>query len=133
MDGLLDRAGGVGAVLGNKPVRLALLLLCGCLDTAKSVGGFVGGTVAEYTACPTDLVDCGHVYMCEAVADNALGRIEICIDDDEDGLLESAEAMYGPCEPTPRHQGLCIDTCMELSPLPGGVGANAFNGAWCGA
>ena len=121
-----------------KAALLALALCaCGGLESAgsaaKKIGGFLGGTVAEYTACPTDLVDCGHVFMCEALADNPLGHVEICIDDDEEGLFEQAEEMYGMCEPTPRHQGLCIDTCTEESPLPGGKGANAFNGSFCGA
>lgn len=116
--------------------RLIVLaaLLAACMDTAKSVGGLIGGTAADVVLCPTDLVDCGHVYMCAAPADNELGHVELCIDDDSyDGWweLESAERMYGTCEPTPRHQGLCIVTCFEPSPLPGGQGCNAFNGCWC--
>lgn len=103
---------------------LVLLSLGGCRNAAEEVGG----TVAEWVACPTNLFDCGHVYMCEAPADNVLGHVEICINDDDDSTaLESAEEMYGPCEPTPRHQGLCKWCCGSDC----GRGANAFNGCWC--
>lgn len=100
-----------------------LLVLLSC-QTVKDVGGEVGGTAAEWIACPTNLVDCGHVYWCDAYADNELGHVEICINDDDDpDALASAEAEFGDCEPTPRHQGLCI-WC------PSGAGCNAYNGCW---
>ena len=88
--------------------------------------------MAEWIACPTDLVDCGWVYMCEAEADNPLGHVELCINvDDDPDALAAAEAVYGPCEPTPRHQGLCVWGCPPDAPgLPEGHGANAYNGEW---
>jgi hypothetical protein len=90
------------------------------------------GQVTEWIACPTDLVDCGAVFMCAAPADNPLGHVEICIDvDDDPDALDAAEMEFGECVPTPRHQGLCIATCNEPSPLPSGAGANAYNGMWC--
>lgn len=97
----------------------ALLLLLGCTTVRDA-----GGQVAEWVACPTSLIDCGHVYVCATPADNELGVVEICVDvDDQPGDLDAAEAIYGACEPTPRHQGLCI-WC------PAGAGANAFNGSF---
>jgi hypothetical protein len=108
-----------------------MFMLSGCLEM-KRIGGEVGGTVAEWIACPTELVDCGMVFMCEQAADNPLGHVEICIDvDDHPEWLADAEALYGDCEPTPRHQGLCVSTCSEPSPLPDGKGANAYNGVFC--
>lgn len=103
---------------------LLAIILCSCRAAAEEVGG----TVTEWIACPTNLFDCGHVYMCEAEADNDLGHVEICINDDDDPTaLESAEAMYGMCEPTPRHQGLCKWCCDGDC----GRGVNAYNGNWC--
>lgn len=101
------------------------LALAACAET-KQVAGTVGGTVAEFIACPViPGLDCGHVFVCATPADNELGLIEICIDDDNDEktALADAEAVYGACEPTPRHQGLCI-WC------PDGKGSNAFNGSF---
>lgn len=87
-----------------------------------------GGDVAEFVACPTDLIDCGHVYMCAAEADNDLGHVEICInDDDAPDDAAAVEEMYGRCEPTPRHQGLCLYCCGPDC----GRGGNAFNGTFC--
>jgi hypothetical protein len=118
----------VAAVIGVG-IWLALSACLGC-TTAKQVGGEIGGTVADAIACPVGLFDCGHVYMCDTPADNELGLVEICINDDEDDgteQIESAEAMYGECEPTPRHQGLCRHCCGADC----GRGGNAFNGTWC--
>jgi hypothetical protein len=116
--------------------EVASILLCllaamwlwavsGC-QTAKDIGGSIGGAAAEWIACPTDLIDCGHVYMCAAVADNALGHVEICVnDDDAPEQVAEVEAVYGACDLTPRHQGLCWYRCEE------GHGCNAFAGCWC--
>lgn len=104
-------------------LRAVLLALAACTDV-KSAAGEVGGTVAEWIACPTDLIDCGHVYACAAESDTPSGHIEICVNDDdlpED--LDAVEALYGPCDLTSRHQGLCI-WCPEKS------GCNAFNGCY---
>jgi hypothetical protein len=104
------------------------LMMAGC-GAIKSGAGEVGGTVAEWVACPTGLIDCGHVYMCEEAADNALGHVEICINDDAtDGTaqFDAAELEYGACEPTPRHQGLC----KWCSGADCGRGCNAFNGCY---
>ena len=109
-------------------ILLAGLMLwsaSGC-DTAKRVGGEVGGTAAEWIACPViPGLDCGHVFVCATPAENALGQIELCIDDDNEDAtaLADAEAIYGPCEPTPRHQGICV-FCPEER------GCNAFNGCF---
>lgn len=111
-----------------------MLSLLAC-TTAKKAGGEVAGTVAEWIACPTDLIDCGHVYLCEAASDNPLGHVEICVDDDgDDGAdrLDAVEAMYGACELTPRHQGLCRDCCAKEQGGEGcDKGCNAYNGCAC--
>lgn len=102
---------------------VCLLSQAGC-TTVKSVGGEIGGTAAEWIACPTDLIDCGHVYECAAPADNDIGHVEICIDDDDQPeQLDEIEAAFGHCELTPRHYGLCV-YCPEER------GCNAFNGCW---
>jgi hypothetical protein len=113
-------------------VALALWIAVGWLgagcSVVKSVGGEVGGHAAEWIACPTDLVNCGHVYMCDAFADNELGHIEICVDDDDHPeQLADVEAAYGECDLTPRHQGLCLFCCGTDC----GRGGNAYNGTWC--
>ena len=111
-------------------ILLAGLMLwsaSGC-DTAKRVGGEVGGTAAEWIACPTDLIDCGHVYQCASAADTPSGFVEICVnDDDAPEDLDAVEAMYGACELTPRHQGLCLFCCGPDC----GRGGNAYNGTYC--
>lgn len=100
-------------------MRPLLLFLLACTEVRDA-----GGQVAEWIACPTDLIDCGQVFACSAPADNELGVVEICIDvDDQPEDLDAAEALYGACEPTPRHSGLCI-VC------PDGAGCNAFNGCF---
>jgi hypothetical protein len=100
---------------------LWLSLGCAAIESA-------GGEVAEFIACPTDLIDCGHVYECEQAADNELKHVEICIDDDDHPEdLDAAEVVYGACWPTPRHQGLCLFCCGPTC----GRGANAFNGTFC--
>lgn len=111
-----------------------MLLLSSCSfvgwvdDGAKDIGGEVGGHLVQWIACPTDLVDCGHVFMCEAPADNELGHVEICVDDDDHPeQLADVEALYGACVPTPRHEGLCLFCCGPNC----GRGANAFNGTYC--
>lgn len=110
-----------------------MLLLSSCSfvgwvdDGAKDIGGEVGGHLVQWIACPTDLVDCGHVFMCEAPADNELGHVEICVDDDHPEQLADVEALYGACVPTPRHEGLCLFCCGPNC----GRGANAFNGTYC--
>jgi hypothetical protein len=103
-----------------------VMMLAGC-GAIKSAGGEVGGNVAEVVACPINLVNCGHVYLCEQSADNALEHVEICVDDDDE--LAGAELLYGLCEPTPRHQGLCISCCGSDC----GGGCNAFTGCYCPA
>jgi hypothetical protein len=108
-------------------IWLVLSACVGC-TLAKEVGGEVGGTIGEVIACPVGLFDCGHVYLFpESPADNELGGVELCVDDDDHPEdLDAAELVYGPSEPTPRHQGLCKwctgDDC--------GRGCNAFSGCW---
>lgn len=102
-----------------------LLALVACADV-KMAAGTVGGTVAEYVACPViPGLDCGHVFVCATPWDNPLGLVELCIDDDNSAAtaLADAEAVYGACEPTPRHQGICIY-------CPSGGGCNAYNGCF---
>jgi hypothetical protein len=107
-------------------VRALIVLLVAC-STAKSVGGEVGGALTEWIACPTELIDCGHVFQCEAAADTPSGQVEICVnDDDAPEDLDAVEALYGSCDLTPRHQGLCLYQC------PPAHGCNAFLGCWCG-
>jgi hypothetical protein len=103
---------------------LPLLLLLACVE-AKEAAGKVAGTAVEYIACPFPWLDCGHVFLCAAEADNALHHVEICVDDDstETDQLALAELTYGTCVPTPRHQGICL-FCPEKS------GCNAFNGCF---
>lgn len=97
----------------------ALLFLLACTEVRDA-----GGQVVEWVACPTHLIDCGQVFACATPADNELGVVELCIDvDDQPGDLDVAESLYGTCEPTPRHQGLCI-WC------PDGAGGNAFSGSF---
>lgn len=103
-------------------------LLAGC-DACKSAAGTVGGTLTEWIACPTDLIDCGHVYVCVGVTNS----VEICINDDgDDGdvQLGAAEAMYGTCSLTKRHQGLCKYCCPTVEE-PCGAGCNALQSCWC--
>jgi hypothetical protein len=110
---------------------LIWLALSSC-TLAKQAGGEVGGTIVESTACPLGWLDCGSVYMFEAEADNELGHVEMCLDlDDHPEDLESAEALFGPAVPTPRHQGVCVVTCDEPSPLPGGRGCNCLTSSYC--
>jgi hypothetical protein len=117
----------LAALVGYAVAILIAAFTLGACQFAKDVGGEVGGTVAGAIACPTDLIDCGHVYMCAAEADNALGHIEICIDDDDHPEdVDAAELMYGRCEPTPRHQGLC----RWCSGPDCGRGCNAFSGCY---
>jgi hypothetical protein len=106
---------------------MVALVLSSC-TLAKEAGGEVGGTVGELIACPLDLFDCGEVRLFTAPADNDLGRIELCIDaDDHPEDIDAAELVYGPSEPTPRHQGLCRFCCGDDC----GRGGNAFSGTWC--
>lgn len=103
---------------------LCIYAATGCTDL-KQAGGEIGGSLAEVTICETPFVDCGHVYMCEAPSVNPLGHVEICV---EDGAsLADVEDVYGPCEHTPRHQGLCLWCCGSGC----GRGANAYDGTWC--
>jgi predicted small secreted protein len=111
----------IAAVVGYAvAVLVGASLAAGC-STVETAGG----DVTEFVACPTNLIDCGHVYLCEQAAENALGHVEVCIDDDTDGQLELAERAYGACVPTPRHQGLCSYHC------DGGKGCNGFDGCFC--
>lgn len=106
----------------------ALIAALSACSAVKSAGGEVGGHLAEWIACPTTLIDCGHVYMCEAAAENPLGHVEICVDDDDHPeQLTDVEALYGACELTPRHEGLCLMHCNAGD----GPGCNAFNGCYC--
>jgi predicted small secreted protein len=102
----------------------ALAVIVALLGACSTVEG-AGGSVTEFVACPIDVIDCGHVYLCEQAADNELGHVETCVDDDTDGQLEAAEHAYGACVPTPRHEGLCRYHC------DGGQGCNAYNGCFC--
>jgi hypothetical protein len=101
-------------------LALVVFMMTGCSSVESA-----GGAVTEFVACPVDLIDCGHVYLCEQPADNELGHVEVCIDDDTDGQLDAAERTYGACLPTPRHQGLCSYHCDS------GKGCNALTGCYC--
>lgn len=94
---------------------LVMLALVAC-GTVRDAAGEAGGTAAEWLACPTDLVDCGQVFVC--------GGSEICVDDNDEAL-DAAELELGACEPTERHQGLCWWRC------PSRRGCNAFAGCYC--
>jgi hypothetical protein len=99
------------------------ILLLACTEVRDA-----GGQLAEWIACPTDLIDCGRVYQCAAESDTPSGHVEICIDyDDQPEQLDEIEALWGRCEPTPRHQGLCVMRC----PPETGAGCNAFSGCYC--
>lgn len=112
---------------------VAAYVMCGCgaYDSAKSgvkkVVGTIGGEAAEYTLCPLEVFECGHVFQCYGTAaETPSGYIEICIDDDDrPEQLDEIESEYGECSPTPRHQGLCYYHCDS------GRGCNAFSGCWC--
>jgi hypothetical protein len=107
---------------------LVLLASCSVVGWVEDKGASAGGVAVELVACPTDLIDCGHVFLCEAPANNPLDHVEICINDDGDNDdFAQAERKYGTCAPTPRHQGLCRYHC------DGGAGCNAYNGCYCGA
>ncbi len=98
---------------------VVLALLTSCAE-CKHAAGTVGGTVAEYTACPLGVIECGHVFVC--------GDVEVCIDDDDHPeQFDSAEVKLGECVPTSRHQGLCLYCCGPDC----GRGCNAFGGCWC--
>ncbi len=107
---------------------LALALLLGC-DQASGVGGFLKNGAEEVAVAHGEIAcllypdKCGDVYVCEMPADNALGRVEICVQ--RDVPLEDVEAVFGACSPTPRHVGLCYWHCDP------GAGCNAFSGCWC--
>lgn len=107
-------------------IAAAALALLGC-GAIKSGAGYVGGTLAEYTACPVGAVDCGHVFECTGTAaDTPSGFVELCIDDDDHpDQLDAIEELYGACSPTPRHEGLCIYGCRPHK------GCNAFSGCYC--
>jgi hypothetical protein len=100
-------------------IGVAIAVLWACVSGCSTIETGAGD-VTEFVACPTDLIDCGHVYLCAQVADNDLGHVEVCIDDDTEGQLELAERVYGACVPTPRHQGLCSYHCDSRK------GCNAF-------
>lgn len=104
-----------------------LVAVLGC-SAVKGAAGEVGGTIAEYTACPLSIVNCGHVFECAWPAATPSGIVEICIDDDDHPEhLDEIEALYRECWPTTRHQGLCLVIC----PPDTGRGANAYSGAYC--
>lgn len=113
-------------------VVLLALAGCGAYDSArdgvKQAAGWVGGTLAEYTICPLDVIDCGHVFECTGTrADTPSGFVELCLnDDDEPEQLDEIEETYGMCSPTPRHQGLCSYCCGPNC----GRGGNAYSGTW---
>lgn len=106
---------------------LILLIFIGAC--ADPIGAVVDpddlvGTAEAYCAAHPEL-PCGHVFECDAEADNALGHVELCVLDTLP--LESAEAVYGSCHPTPRHEGLCWYCCGAGCT----AGCNAFNGCFC--
>jgi hypothetical protein len=106
-----------------------LVVLAGC-QSCKSAAGDVGGTIAEYTACPVGLINCGHVFQCTGtpVMNTPSGFVEVCIDDDDQSeQLDEIEALWGMCSPTPRHEGLCIYQCGPTA----GSGCNAYSGCYC--
>ena len=73
---------------------------------------------------------CGHVWLCTSPStnpDNQYGRMEVCLLDDIS--VSVLEDLYGPCEPTPRHVGLCWVCCGTGC----GVGGNAYDGTYCPA
>ena len=106
---------------------VVLALLAGCADVAATVtpqpDDYVSVAEAYCKAHPE--LPCGHVYECDAAADNALGHIEICVAQQQS--LTAAEAVYGACAPTPRHEGLCWWCCGAGC----GGGCNAYSGCFC--
>lgn len=107
----------------------SLLIFATACHAVKSVGGEIGGHAAEWIACPTGILECGHVFMCEGTPrDNPLGIVEICIDDDDHPeQLDAIESTYGMCSPTSRHEGLCWYGCKPHD------GCNAYDGCYCPA
>lgn len=107
---------------------VCIYVAAGCSDLEEA-GGDIAGPIAEGTICQTGwLIDCGHVYECAEPADNPLGHVEICIEDDSHAeQFADIEALYGECKPTPRHEGLCSYCCGAGC----GRGANAYNGTYC--
>lgn len=108
-------------------MRKALVaLLAGCMTVVgepepADLGGLVD--LAEAYCKAHEDVPCGHVWLCEAQAENPLGHWETCVLDEYP--IEKVEAVLGPCTPTPRHQGLCYHHCTP------GAGCNAYSGCWC--
>ena len=107
----------------------ALLALAACADEIIPDPVSDVAEIAEQYCRDHPTWPCGHVYLCKGTpADNKLGFVEVCTLDTNElhaGTLELAEAAFGMCEPTPRHQGLCWWGCAE-----GWVGANAYNGCF---
>lgn len=109
-------------------MRYLLIFLCAC-SFIKEAGGEVAGTIGEYTLCPIEAINCGHVFQCTGtMVDTPSGFVEICIDDDDQPeQLDSINSIYGDCSPTPRHEGLCSYCCGPSC----GRGCNAFSGCFC--
>lgn len=105
-----------GFIQGLLSALLLVLLAVQCAGCGAAADA--GGAVTEWIACPTDLIDCGQVFVC--------GVSEICVDDTDEALA-AAELDLGACEPTGRHQGLCRFCCGPDC----GRGCNAFQGCHC--
>ena len=105
---------------------LILLLLVGCtqvIEATTDPEDLAAGAEAYCAANPH--LPCGHVYACEQPADNELGRVEVCVLGPWRDVPE-VEAVYGPCEPTPRHVGLCWWCIGEGCT----AGCNALTSCW---
>lgn len=107
-------------------VILVLVLLAACTAVIdNTVEPEDLSSVAETYCKAHPELPCGHVFVCDTPAENELGQVEICIPQFID--KSAAEAIYGACEPTPRHSGLCWFCCGEGCT----AGCNALSGCFC--
>lgn len=120
----------VDAVWALAIVAICAISTCasGCMiidrpSRADAEGAIITGSATGEAYCAAfPELPCGHVYLCDAPADNELGHIEICVNDEDP--LADVEAIYGACTPTPRHAGLCWWRC------DGKPGCNSKSGCW---
>lgn len=113
----------------SAPLALALLL-AGCTTIVEQTAGSPEEQIEEY--CRENGVACGKVYAFQAVADNPLGRVELCVLEAD---LPAAEALFGESElsPDPRFDKFEL---LGVSPwcfhhCAGGSGCNAYGGCFC--
>lgn len=103
-----------------------LILLAGCTEAIDATVDPEDLTdVAEAYCKANPHLPCGHVWLCETPAENELGQVEICVLNAMP--IEVAEAVYGACQPTPRHVGLCWYCCGEGCT----AGCNALTSCFC--